>query len=57
MTDKDKQLIIEAEKMDCTDWYKIDLMEQQAETAEGALEIRRIANRKYHMEEYSIGNL
>lgn len=57
MTDKDKQLIAEAEKKNCTDWPLIDLMAQKADTPEAARELSRIASRKYHMEEYQASNL
>lgn len=57
MTDKDKQLIAEAEKKNCIDWPLIDLMAQKADTPEAARELSRIASRKYHMEEYQASNL
>ena len=55
MTDKDKELISEAEKMNCIYWARIEAMSEQADTPEAAKELRQLANRKYHIEEYHSG--
>jgi len=55
MTDNDKKLIAEAEAMPCTQWEKIALMCDGAETEDAWERLRQIAINKYHMEEAKDG--
>lgn len=57
MTVKDKNLIEEAKKLSCVDWYKVDLMADRADGKDTAQYLHDLSTRLYHKEEYSIGLL
>ena len=55
MSEKDKKLIADAEKLHYSDWYKIDAMMEQADSEEAKERLRIIRSSKYHEEEYYCG--
>ena len=58
MSDKDKKLIEEATEQHPSDWsYIVNHLMPMAESREAIYELRRIANWKYHLEEYGVGAL
>ena len=52
MTNKDRQLLSEAEAVPWSEWERITALESQAETREGREAIRRTQVRKSHEEEF-----
>lgn len=57
MTDKDRKLIEEAEKIGFTEWPEILRMSDQADTEEARRKLKQIASFNMHFEEYLIGNM
>lgn len=57
MTDKDRKLIAEAERLPCARWYEVADLQEEADTNEAREHLRRIAIKLYHRDEASIGNL
>lgn len=57
MTEKDKQLIKKAESMHFREWYAVDEMIEEAESAECKLKLHDIAVKYYHKEEAKAGLL
>lgn len=58
MSDKDKQLIKEANSNPYVDWgYIINELIPQAESQEAESELRSRANYLYHLDEYGVGAL
>jgi len=55
MTEKDKKLIEEAEKLSYSDWFLV--REDEADTEEAREILHSIASRLYHTEEYYCGCL
>lgn len=55
MSEKDKKLIADAEKLHYSDWYKIDDMMEQADSEEAKERLKIIRSSKYHEEEYCCG--
>ncbi|MBP9790731.1 MAG: hypothetical protein KBD57_09345 [Bacteroidia bacterium] len=52
LTENDKALISEANKLNCIHWGKADSMIAKADTEEAKEELRWISRRLYHKEEY-----
>lgn len=52
MTDKDKELISKAERLNYIDWYRAEDMANEADTDEAKIELHHIAMDLYHLEEY-----
>lgn len=58
MSKKDKLLIEEAKDQHPSDWgYILHHLMPMAESDEARYELRRIANWKYHLDEYGVGAL
>lgn len=57
MTEKDKKIIDEANRIGYTDWGQVLDLAEKADTEEAREELRRIAIAKHHKEEASAGLL
>lgn len=57
MTEKDEQLIRQAEKLSCTRWYEVQDLIARADTEEAREHLRAIESLLYHREEYDAGLL
>lgn len=57
MSDKDKMLIEKAREINCTEWYLIGSLIEQAESNEAKERLHIIQSSKYHTEEYYAGIL
>lgn len=55
MTDKDKNLIDEAQQISCHSWPNVLDLVEKADTAAARLVLNRIAKQKYHMDEAKAG--
>lgn len=52
MTKNDEQLIKDANRLYCVDWYIAETMAKKADTEEAKTQLQDIAKRLYHKEEY-----
>ena len=57
MTNFDKLLLLKANMLRPIQWAEADELEKLAESDEAKKELRQLASRLYHMEEYSAGLL
>lgn len=57
MTNFDQLLLIQANKLRPIQWPEADELTKLAETDEARKELRQLASRLYHMEEYGAGLL
>lgn len=57
MTEKDKQLIAQARRLNYTEWYEARQLAEQADTEEARRCIIGIEQELYHKEEYYAGVL
>ena len=57
MTEKDKQLIAQARRLNYTEWYEARILAEQADTEEARRCIIGIEQELFHKEEYYAGVL
>ena len=57
MTNFDQLLLIQANKLRPIQWYDAEKLVELAETEEAKTELRQLASRLYHLEEYGAGLL
>lgn len=57
MTNFDQLLLIQANKLRPIQWQEADELTKLAETDEARKELRQLASRLYHLEEYAAGLL
>jgi len=57
ISEADKNLIVKAKNLHCSDWHLCEELASQAESEEAKQEIRRLGKKLYHREEAAGGML